>query len=321
MVVVGGSAGSLGPLLALAEALPPDLPGSLAVTIHVGEHVRSSLPGILARSGPLPATHAKTGEQLQPGRVYVAPPGFHLLLPGGVAELSSGPRVNRHRPAVDVMFASAARWFGDRVVAVVLSGALDDGAVGAALVAQAGGLVVVQEPGDADQPSMPRAALAAVPGAFAVPGKELAEMVSGMLGESGLATWPHSQLPQLAGTRMEDTSDLQFLSPEETRLTRLTCPDCGGALAEAALPGISYYRCHVGHQFGPQSLTAAQAESAEAKLWSAVATLEETAALARHVAGHSDVGQDAAGQHGRTADWASRLAESLRAQIGETPQT
>lgn len=321
VVVIGGSAGALRPLLELAGALPADLPGSVAVTIHVGERARSRLPWLLSRSGPLAAGHAKTGEHLQQGHVYVAPPGCHLLLPGGAAELSNGPRVNRHRPAVDVMFASAARWFGDRVVAVVLSGALDDGAVGAALVAQAGGLVVVQEPNDADQPSMPRAALAAAPGAVAAPGKELGEMVSGMLGDSGLVTWPRPQPQKSAEVRMEDTDDLQFLAPGETRLTRLACPECGGALAEAALPRISYYRCHVGHQFGPQSLGAAQAESAEAKLWAAVATLEETAALARHLAEHNDRGQGADDQQSRTADWASSLAESLRAQIGDTPQT
>jgi two-component system, chemotaxis family, protein-glutamate methylesterase/glutaminase len=321
VVVVGGSAGSLRPLLDLARALPADLPGSVAVTIHVGEHAKSRLPWLLSRAGSLPAAHAESGMHLQPGHFYVAPPGCHLLLPGGLAELSGGPRVNRHRPAVDAMFASAARWFGDRAVAVVLSGLLDDGAVGAALVARAGGLVVVQDPDDADQPSMPRAALAAAPGAVVAPGKGLGELVSGMLGESGLASWPRAQLPDDGEVRMEETSDLQFLSPEETRLTRLACPDCGGALAEVALPSISYYRCHVGHQYGPQSLAAAQAESAEAKLWAAVATLEETAALARHLAGHDDLGNDATGEQSRTADWASKLAQSLRVQMGETPET
>jgi two-component system chemotaxis response regulator CheB len=217
------------------------------------------------------------------------------------------------------MFASAARWFGDRVVAVVLSGLLDDGAVGAALVAQAGGLVLVQEAGEAAQPSMPRAAQAAAPGTIALPGRKLAAAVSGMLGETGLAAWPPPQRPEAAEVSMEESSDLQFLSPEETRLTRLACPECGGALAETVLPQITYYRCHVGHQFGPQSLAAAQAESAEAKLWGAVAALEETAALARHLAGHIDLGEDVADQQGRTADWAARLAESLRAQIPQTP--
>ena len=118
---------------------------------------------------------------------------------------------------------------------------------------------------------------------------------------------------------MEDSSDLQFLSPGETRLTRLACPDCGGTLAENVLPHITYYRCHVGHQFGPQSLAAAQVDTAEGKLWAAVATLEETAALARHLAGHADLGADDAGQQAGIADWAAGMAESLRAQIRETP--
>ena len=321
MVVVGGSAGSLGPLREMAAALPPDLPGSVLVTQHVPQHAHSELPWLLARAGPLPAAHAKTDEALRPGRIYVAPPGCHLLVPEGIIELSNGPQVNRVRPAADVMFGSASRWFGDRVVAVVLSGLLDDGAVGAALVARAGGLVVVQEPQEAAQSSMPRAALAAAPGAIVAPTGKLGEVVSGMLGEPGLLTWPRPESREAAEASMEDSSDLQFLSPEESRLTRLACPECGGALAEAVLLQITYFRRHVGHQFGPQSLAAAQAESAEAKLWAVVATLEETAALARHLASHSDAGEDVSDQQSRTADWAARLAETVRAQVQEPPET
>ena len=319
VVVVGGSAGSLEPLQKLTSALPADLPGSVLVTMHVGEAARSQLPQLLSRAGPSPAEHARGGEALQPGRIYVAPPGRHLLMPDGIVELSNGPKINHTRPAVDAMFASAARWFGDRVVAVVLSGLLDDGAVGAALVAQAGGLAIAQDPSEARHPSMPRAALAAAPGVIAAPSTQLGKMVAGMLGDAGLATWPHPELPEVTDVNMEETSDLQFLAPEETRLTRLACPDCGGALAETVLPQISYYRCHVGHQFGPQSLAAAQAETAEAKLWTAVATLEETAALARHLAGHTGLGGDDASPQASTADWAATLAESLRTQIQDTP--
>jgi len=320
VVVVDGSAGSLEPLSQLAAALPADTPGSIAVTIHIGEQARSRLPQILQRQGPLPAAHARTGERLQPGRIYVAPPGYHLLMPAGVVELSNGPRMNHTRPAVDAMFASAARWFGDRVVAVVLSGRLDDGAVGAALVEQAGGLVIVEDPKEAAQPSMPQAALAAAPSAVAVPSARLGEVVCGMLGERGLTSWPRPKPPEATEVSTEEVSDLQFLSPEETGLTRLACPECGGALAEAALPHITYYRCHVGHQFGPQSLAAAQAEAAEAKLWAAVAALEETAALARHLASHADTDQDLADQRNGTVKWATDLADTVRTQMRATPE-
>jgi two-component system chemotaxis response regulator CheB len=253
VVVVGGSAGSLGPLRQLAAALPADLPASVLVTQHVAEDARSELPWLVSRAGALPATHAEQGQRVERGRVYVAPPGRHLLLPGGVVELSGGPKINHTRPAVDALFASAARWFGDRVVAVVLSGLRDDGAVGAALVAHAGGLVVAQDPAEADYPSMPKAALAAAPGAFAAPSGQLGGLVAGMLGDTGLAAWPRPDLPEVPKVTVDDTSDLQFLPAGETRLA---CPDCGGALAEIALPQITYYRCYVGHQFGPQSLAA-----------------------------------------------------------------
>jgi len=227
--------------------------------------------------------------------------------------------MNRTRPSVDAMFASAVRWFGGRVVAVVLSGALDDGAVGAALVEQAGGLVVVQDPKEAAQPSMPLAALAAAPSALVLPGAGLGQAVGGMLGESGLVSWPHTPAWKAAEMSMEESSDLQFLSTGETRLTRMACPDCGGALAEAVLSHITYYRCHVGHQFGPESLEAAQTEAVEAKLWAAVAALEETAVLARHLATHADVGQDLARQRNETAKWATDLAEGVRGQMRKTP--
>jgi len=197
--VVGGSAGSLAPLRTLASALPANLPASVLVSMHMGDRAESRLPWLLSRSGPLPAAHAKAGERLQAGRVYVAPPGFHLTVPDGIVELSDGPRVNGSRPAIDVMFGSAARSFGARVVAVVLSGLLYDGAVGAAQVAQAGGLVVVQEPEEAAQPSMPRAAMAAAPGAMGVPEMRLGEVITGMLGEAGLATWPRPERPTNVG--------------------------------------------------------------------------------------------------------------------------
>jgi two-component system chemotaxis response regulator CheB len=320
VVVVGGSAGSLKPLQELAAALPADLPGPVLVTIHVREGPRTGFPLILARAGTLPVAHATAGERLRPGRIYVAPPGYHLLVPGGVAELSDGPRVSYSRPAADVMFASAARWFGARVVAVVLSGLMDDGARGAALVARAGGAVVVQEPGEAVHPSMPRSALAATPGAIAVPGKKLGEMVSGMLGEPGMVASLCPGPRRAAGACLEEGSGLQLLSPGGTRQPRLACPECGGGLIEAVLPWKVYYRCHTGHQFGPQSLAAGPAESPEARLWRAVAALERTAALTRLRAGHTDADEDDAGRKGQTGDRVTRLAESVRLELWQAPE-
>jgi two-component system chemotaxis response regulator CheB len=318
-LVVGGSAGAHEALIEVLGGLSPDFPGCVLVTIHIGERSPSRLPELLSRAGPLTAAYPRQGEHLHQGRIYVAPPGFHFLATGGVAQLSDGPRVNRHRPAIDVMFASAARWAGDRVVAMVLSGALDDGAVGAALIAQAGGTVVVQDPQLALFPSMPRAAMVAAGGAPAVAPGRMAAYVTELLAKKE-STMPPREGEEAPQMRMADSSDPRYLAEDETSLTRLACPECGGGLAQIQLPRITYYRCHVGHQYGPQSLAAAQLDSAEAKLWNAVAALEESAAFSRHLAEHADTvaDQDAAEEHRRAADRADRLVTAIRAQLGGT---
>jgi two-component system chemotaxis response regulator CheB len=325
VVVVGGSAGSHPALLRLVAGLPADLPAAVLVVIHIGAQADSRLPQILRREGRLPAAHATDEAPLRDGEILVAPPGFHLVVDDGKVRLSSGPRVNGVRPAVDVLFETAARSAGPLVTAVVLSGVLDDGAVGAARVSGAGGQVLVEAPGQAPYGSMPRAALAAAPGAVAVPAAELAAAVGRAVrraAEPGLEV-VHDVRRGSATMRMADSSDPGFLADGETRLTRLACPECGGGLAEITLPSISYFHCHVGHQFGPQTLAAAQAEASEAKLWSAVAALDEQAVVLRHLAGHAsappsagerDDGEQAAG-HARSAQQITELADTIRTYL------
>jgi two-component system chemotaxis response regulator CheB len=325
VVVVGGSAGGVEALVELVRHLPADLPVPVLVTVHIGGNARSRLPDVVDRASALPARHAHHGEPLLPGHLYLAPPDFHLLAGGGRAQLSSGPRVNRHRPAVDVMFASAARWAGPRVLAVVLSGLLDDGAVGAALVARAGGRVIVQDPAEAPFDSMPRSTLVAVPDALTLPVAQAAMTVAKL----AQGWWPSAieddttgsvagdgergGSPEMVHASMADSDDPAYLTPDEARLTRLSCPDCSGGLAEIELTELRYYRCHVGHQYSPQSLEAAQREAAEAKLWAAAAALEEHAALARHLAVGS--GTAAAHTYRQAADQSTDTARLMLARI------
>lgn len=316
VLAIGGSAGAIEPLIEVLGGLSPDFPGCVLVTIHIGERSPSRLPELLSRAGSLTAAYPGRGEPLRRGRIYVAPPGHHMLVAGGVVELSDGARVNRHRPSIDVMFTSAASWAGDQVVGMVLSGVLDDGAVGTALIEQAGGTVIVQDPQHAQFPSMPRAAMAAVSGAQAVPTGRMAAYVTALFAkkESTMLRSEGEEAPQMT---MADSSDPKYLAEDETALTRLACPECGGSLAQIQLPRIAYYRCHVGHQYGPQSLAAAQLESAEAKLWNAMSSLEESAAFSRHLAEQAGSlrDRDAAEDHRHAAERADRLLSAIRAQL------
>jgi two-component system, chemotaxis family, protein-glutamate methylesterase/glutaminase len=161
IVVIAASAGGVETLQRLLAKLPANVPAALLVVLHVPATGGRVLPKILERAGSLSAVAAADGEELRPGRVYVAPPDRHLLVVDDVVRLSHGPQQNGHRPAADPLFRSAALAAGPRAIAVVLSGTLDDGALGCATVERRGGIVVVQDPRESVYDGMPRAAIAA----------------------------------------------------------------------------------------------------------------------------------------------------------------
>lgn len=314
VLAVGGSAGSIGPLLELVRALPPELPAIVLVTVHLGDSGRSQLAAILSRASRLPVAWAVNGEPLVASRVYVAPPGFHLLARHGNVSLSSGPRVSRHRPSVDAMFDSTAG--SGSAVVLVLSGVLDDGAVGAALVASGGGQVLVQDPGEAEFPGMPAAALRAAPEATLLTRTTIVSTITTAVEQALTRPTPHPPTSTAEAAMSMAEGSIDYLSDDESRLTRLSCPDCGGSLAQVDLAQISYFRCHIGHQFGPQALAAAQSEASEAKLWSALAAIEEETAFQRYLgAAVPEVDPEAAANHRRLADELADRALQLRDQV------
>ncbi|HEY1340020.1 MAG TPA: chemotaxis protein CheB [Bryobacteraceae bacterium] len=159
IVVVGASSGGVDALQQFAHGLPADLPAAVFVVLHMLPWISSSLPEILSAAGPLPAGHPQSGQRFEPGRIYVAPPDRHLLLEDDRVMLWRGPKENRHRPAVNALFRSAAVAHRGRVAGVVLTGALDDGSTGLWWVKRFGGVAIVQDPEEARCPEMPQSAL------------------------------------------------------------------------------------------------------------------------------------------------------------------
>src|SRR4051794_18836347 len=157
IVVIGASAGGIDAICDVIEPLPRKFAGAILVVLHIG--ATSYLPKILARCGAMEVVSAENGQRLERGCVYVAPPNRHMLVRDATIELSHAPHENRHRPAIDPLFRSAARFFHSGVIGVILSGTLDDGAAGIFSVKSKGGIAVVQDPADAKAADMPRNAM------------------------------------------------------------------------------------------------------------------------------------------------------------------
>src|SRR5205814_9528251 len=125
-----GSAGGVEAMQELVRAFPPGMPATVLMVLHLSPDFPSRLPQILGRAGRLPAKHAQDGDPIVPGQILIAPPDRHLAIEDGVVRVTRGPRENRHRPAIDPLFRTAAKTYGPRVIGLILSGHLDDGAAG-----------------------------------------------------------------------------------------------------------------------------------------------------------------------------------------------
>jgi two-component system chemotaxis response regulator CheB len=284
IVVIGASAGGVEAISSVVSQLPRDLRAAVLVVLHLSRG-RSVLPEILTRAGFLPAVHPEDGDRLEYGRIYVARPDHHLTLEPGRLRVVHGPTENGCRPAIDPLFRSAARVYGPRVIGVVLTGALDDGTAGLAAVKEAGGLAIVQDPGEAFAASMPRSARAFVAVDHVMPMKEIGALITGLTREQ---TGPPPPVVGPHVVAME--SDLGPPSialdagDRPGKVSVFSCPECHGTLWEAEERGIVRFRCRVGHVYSAESMLAAQTDSVDRALWTALRSIEERAAFTHRLA-------------------------------------
>lgn len=329
LVVVGASAGGVEALRTLAASLPVDFPAAVLVVLHIPAGGVGALAAILDRAGPLTCRTAVHGEPLALGEIRVAPPDQHLLVVDDATALSRRPRENGHRPAVDPLFRSAARAHGEQVVAVVLSGALDDGTAGMAAVRRLGGVGVVQDPDEALHAGMPRNAMATEP-EFVVPVAKMPQLLLDLVTEElpdadpddPAALADQGVLDRLDSDVAEALMDQAALDdPEPGVPSNLTCPDCHGPLSRIVEGKHVRFRCRVGHAWSVQSLLAQQGVALEGALWMALRSLEEKADLCRQMAHRAREDQRplTAAQFTEQADEALHAAHLLRELLLEMP--
>jgi two-component system, chemotaxis family, protein-glutamate methylesterase/glutaminase len=161
VVALVASAGGIRALTHVLAALPSDLEAAVVVVLHLTAGHPSVLADVLARHSLLPVKQAARGDRLEPGHVYVAPPDAHLVIRAdGALQLDGGPPIHFLRPSADVFLNSVASSHDGRALAVVLSGAGSDGAIGVAAVKEAGGMVLAQDQATSEYFGMPAAAIA-----------------------------------------------------------------------------------------------------------------------------------------------------------------
>jgi two-component system chemotaxis response regulator CheB len=284
--VIGASLSGIDALCRLVAELPAGFPAPIFIAQHVASHSPGLLPHILTDAGRLLAVHPKSGELIEAGRIYVAPPDRHMLVRKGYVRLSHGPHENLARPAIDPLFRSAAVAYGPAVVGVVLTGQLDDGTAGLLAIKDRGGIAIVQDPSEATAQSMPRSAIQHVAIDHRCKLSEIASL---------LVTFANDAPPQ-------EREDIAKLMDIENRIAEgifnvddwwgleqmstpsgLNCPNCHSALYELNDKRVLRFRCRSGHAFSAQSLLSGQANARETGLSSIFGALIEEATLAKRM--------------------------------------
>lgn len=289
VIVIGTSAGGLKALGAILGALPADMDAVFFIVQHLAADKPSILPQILTDVGSLPASHPADGEAIQTGRIYVAPPDYHLLVNQGSMRVLRGPQENGFRPAIDALFRSAARAYGTRVIGVVLTGYLDDGTVGLQAIKKRGGVAIVQDPKEAEYPSMAKSALHFVKVDYCLPLAEIPDLLVRLSKEPAAneEAYPMTKEIEIESNIAEQQMNTQeFLENVEAIGTRTTytCPECNGSLWQIGKGEPIRFRCHTGHSFTANVFLAEQTQNLENALWSAVRTMEEKVTFSRQMA-------------------------------------
>ena len=255
VIVIGASAGGVEALRNIAAGLPGDFGSTVFVVLHLPPGGTSVLPAILARAGELSASHPVDGEKIKTRHIYVAPPDNYMLIDDGVVRLARGPRENGHRPAIDPLFRSAARSHGAGVV---------------------GGRTVVQDPADALYAAVPESAIAYVDPEHVVGTAGIAPLLTELATQAPADAPAAAVEPEVVLEETLVASDRAASeAPQPGEPSGFTCPECSGALWQADEEGVPRFRCRTGRQYSLDALLAAQSDSLEAALWSAVRAREE----------------------------------------------
>lgn len=283
IVVIGGSEGTVEALLELVPKFPANIPAAVFVVVHMPVDSDSYLVNLLRRKSKLPVCHPINHEPIRSGNIYITPPNFHLTLEDHRICVGKGPRENRHRPAIDPLFRSAARTFGSAVIGVILSGNLDDGSAGLLAVRKRGGIGIVHDPQRARVSEMPQRALQYAGADYVLPLDQIAEKITSLTLSPRVRAMHKKRAQREKKFPVRENEHTAYPDQGNGEPSVFACPECHGVLWELHDKKMVRYRCRVGHGYTEATLKVELNESAERALWAAMRALEEKAAMTQRL--------------------------------------
>jgi two-component system, chemotaxis family, protein-glutamate methylesterase/glutaminase len=312
IIVIGASAGGSIVLPELIMQLDSHANISVFVVLHFSKRaIGDLLVKRIQKYSSLKCRIPAHQEAVTAGHIYIAKPDHHLLLKDDRILLGKGPMENRYRPSIDALFRSAAVQYGSRVIGIILSGMLEDGASGMQAIKRCGGHCIVQAPEDARYPDMPLSVLRNLKPDYSIPVGQMGNAISEIVKKAK----PRKIKPPKDIVREAEISEsvnvgMNALKDVSTP-SLYSCPDCGGGLWEFKSNGITRYRCHVGHAYTEENLLGSMESSTESALWTALRIIEERKNLLKNIESKErGNGKKESGQH-----YQKRIRE-LESQIG-----
>lgn len=276
IITIGTSAGGVSALSKLVSTFNQDLDAAVFIVIHLSKHsITEVLLNAIQKHTSLKCVVPEDQQKIENRTIYLARADHHMMLIKDKILLTKGAFENQWRPAIDVLFRSAAAAYNSCVTGIILTGLLDDGTSGMYAIKRSGGLCMVQDPAEAEFSDMPESVLRTVEVDYKVSVNEMGYILT----DRFLHTLcKETEVPAEVKLEAEITRRMSSSMEDLVKLGdfgNLTCPECGGVLANIENDAIPRYRCYTGHAFTQRSLEEQQLKEIEESLWVAIRMMEE----------------------------------------------
>jgi two-component system chemotaxis response regulator CheB len=320
IIVIGASAGGISAVTQVIANLPANIDAAVMVVLHLSR--QSNAAHIVAgfqRHTTLICGVADNMEPMMQGHLYLAPQDQHLFVKNGNLLVNQGTPENKYRPAIDVLFRSAAVNYGNRVIGVVLTGMLDDGTSGMSAIQRCGGLCIVQDIKEAEYDDMPRNVLNQVKVDHQATLADIPYIIQDLISRP---LPPVKDVPpelqieaDLTEQMMSDINQLKIIADRSD----FVCPDCGGGLWAIKNDPTHRYRCHTGHVYTEKLLYQEQGTGLEESIWVSIRILEERRNLLLSMQTHAkESGNDELGtSYQQRADEMNKHIERLKGVLSK----